>query len=146
MAEQMTDAELLQIIQQHTTDALGYGGDEITQQREMGMDYYLGCPDGMGNEVEGRSTYIDHSVQDAIEFMMPSLMRVFGSGGDVCVFNPIGKEDVEMARQATIYVNNVIMQQNDGFSMLQGFFRDALIEKTGILKVWWNSAPSASIR
>ena len=33
MAEKMTDAELLQIIQQHTTDALGYGGDEITQQR-----------------------------------------------------------------------------------------------------------------
>ena len=50
--EKMTDEELISLIDQHVTDALGYD-DAISTQREKAMEYYYGLP--FGNEVEGRS-------------------------------------------------------------------------------------------
>ena len=67
------------------------------------MDYYYGDP--FGNEVEGRSKVVSTDVYDVIEWMMPSLMRVFSSGDDLGRFDPQGPEDVKAAKQETEYVN-----------------------------------------
>ena len=72
--EKMTDEELISLIDQHVTDALGYD-DAISTQREKAMEYYYGLP--FGNEIEGRSQFISSDVADTIEWIMPSLMRVF---------------------------------------------------------------------
>ena len=76
MAKQnkMTEEELISLIDQHVTDALGYD-DAISTQREKAMEYYYGLP--FGNEVEGRSQFVSSDVADTIEWIMPSLMRVF---------------------------------------------------------------------
>ena len=66
--EKMTDEELISLIDQHVTDALGYD-DAISTQREKAMEYYYGLP--FGNEVEGRSQFVDSTVQDTIEWIMP---------------------------------------------------------------------------
>ena len=125
MAKKMTDEDLVSLIGEHTTDALGYGG-ELSEQREQAMEYYYGLP--FGNEVEGRSQFVDSTVADTVEWIMPSLMRVFASGEEVCTFNPVGPEDVEQAKQATMYVNHVIMKQNDGWTILYDFFKTALLQ------------------
>ena len=96
--EKITEDELLGRIRNEITDALGYD-DEISKQREMAMEYYYGQP--FGNEVEGRSQFVDSTVQDTIEWIKPSLMRVFASGDEMVKFNPHGPEDVPMAKQAT---------------------------------------------
>ena len=139
MAKKMTDEDLVSLIGEHTTDALGYGG-ELSEQREQAMEYYYGLP--FGNEVEGRSQFVDSTVADTVEWIMPSLMRVFASGEEVCTFNPVGPEDVEQAKQATMYVNHVIMKQNDGWTILYDFFKTALLQKQGILKIWWEENES----
>ena len=77
----MTDEELIGLIEEHVTDSLGFG-DEISRQRELAMDYYLTQP--FGNEVPGRSKFIDSTVMDTCEWIMPSLMRVFCGGDEVC--------------------------------------------------------------
>lgn len=64
----------------------------MARQRELAMEYYLGNPDGLGNEVEGRSQFISTDVQDIIEWIMPSLMRVFTGGDEICTFNPVGQK------------------------------------------------------
>ena len=72
----MSDKErkLISRIQEEVADSLGYDG-EISKQREKAIDYYYALP--FGNEVEGRSQYVDSTVQDTIEWIKPSLMRVF---------------------------------------------------------------------
>ena len=135
MAEKITEEDLVTRIRGEITDSLGYMGDTISTQREMAMKYYYGLP--FGNEVDGRSQFVDSTVQDTIEWIKPSLMRVFASGDDMVKFNPHGPEDVKMAEQATDYVNYVFTKDNPGWEILYSWFTDALLSKNGIVKVWW---------
>ena len=131
----ITEEELVSRIKGEITDALGYG-DTISEQREKAMEYYYGEP--FGNEVEGRSQFVDSTVQDTVEWIKPSLMRVFASGDEMVKFNPHGPEDVKMAEQATDYVNYVFTKDNPGWEILYSWFTDALLFKNGIVKVWWD--------
>ena len=134
--EKITEEDLVTRIREEITSSLGYMGDTISQQREMAMKYYYSLP--FGNEVEGRSQYVDSTVQDTIEWIKPSLMRVFGSGDEMVKFNPHGPEDVAAAAQATDYVNHVFTKDNPGGEILYSWFTDALLSKNGIVKVWWD--------
>ena len=75
---------------------------------------------------------------------MPSLMRIFTTHQNVAEFEPQGPEDVEMAKQATDYVNYVFNRQNNGFKVLYDVFKDALISKTGIVKHYWEEKTEVS--
>jgi hypothetical protein len=136
----ITEEELVARIQSEITDSLGYG-DTVSQHREKAMEYYYGQP--FGNEVAGRSQYVDSTVQDTIEWIKPSLMRVFASGDEMVKFSPHGPEDVPMAEQATDYVNYVFTKDNPGWEILYSWFTDALLAKNGIVKVWWDDYDEA---
>jgi len=136
----ITEEELVARIQSEITDSLGYG-DTVSQHREKAMEYYYGQP--FGNEVEGRSQFVDSTVQDTIEWIKPSLMRVFASGDEMVKFSPHGPEDVPMAEQATDYVNYVFTKDNPGWEILYSWFTDALLAKNGIVKVWWDDYDEA---
>ena len=134
MERPKTEEELLSRINSEVTDALGYD-DTIQDQRDKAMRYYYGEP--FGNEVSGRSQFVDSTVQDSIEWIKPNLMRVFASGDELVQFSPHGPEDVQMAEQATDYVNYVVTKDNDGWSVLYSWFTDALLQKNGTVKVYW---------
>jgi hypothetical protein len=142
MAEKMTEEELKTRIDEELRASLGYFSDELSKQREMAMEYYYSLP--FGNEVEGRSQFVDSTVQDTIEWIKPSLMRIFASGDEMVKFNPTGPEDVEMAEQATDYVNHVFVKDNSGWEILYSWFTDALLQKNGIVKVWWDEYPEVT--
>jgi hypothetical protein len=134
-SKKISDDELLQRVNNEISDALGYN-DTINEQRETAMEYYYGMP--LGNEVDGRSQYVDSSVMDTIEWIKPSLMRVFASGEEMVKFNPVGPEDVETAAQATDYVNYIFTKDNPGWEILYTWFTDALLQKNGIVKCYWD--------
>jgi len=131
-----TEEELVTRIRGEITDSLGYLGDTISKQREQAMKYYYGLP--FGNEVAGRSQFVDTTVADTIEWIKPSLMRIFASGDNMVTFEPHGPEDVEAAKQATDYVNYVFQKDNNGWEILYSWFTDALLSKNGIVKAWWD--------
>lgn len=111
---------------------------QLAFDRAQAMDYYLGR---MGNDMpteDGRSQAVSTDVADTIEGMMPHLMDIFAGSDEVMRFEPIGPEDEEAAQQETDYINHVFMQQNPGFMTLYSFFKDALLSKTGLVKVWWD--------
>ena len=135
-SSKITEEELVTRIRGELTESLGYMGDTISHQREQAMQYYYGLP--FGNEVEGRSQFVDSTVQDTIEWIKPSLMRVFASGDEMVKFSPHGPEDVKMAEQASDYVNYVFTKDNPGWEILYSWFTDALLSKNGIVKVWWD--------
>ena len=132
------ETELVSRIRQEIADSLGYDG-EISIQREKAIEYYYALP--FGNEVDGRSQYVDSTVQDTVEWIKPSLMRVFASGDEMVKFSPHGPEDVASAKQATDYVNYVFSKDNPGWEILYSWFHDALLQKNGIVKVWWDEYP-----
>lgn len=131
-----TDSELIARIESEVTDC-SHLGDRLQEQRDKAMRYYFGEP--IGNEVEGRSQFVDSTVQDSIEWIKPNLMRVFASGDELVQFTPNGPEDVQAAEQATDYVNYVVTKDNDGWSILYSWFTDALLQKNGTVKVYWEN-------
>jgi len=135
MAKKMTDDELASKLSNEIESATGNFNTELSSQREEAMKYYLGEP--FGNEIEGRSEIVTTDVRDTIEYIMPSLMRIFTTHNNVAEFEPQGPEDVQMAQQATDYVNYVFNKQNNGFKVLYDAFKDALISKTGVIKHFW---------
>jgi hypothetical protein len=109
----------------------------LVEERARAMDYYLG---DMRNDMphqEGRSRAVSTDVADTIEGLMPNLMDIFAGSDEVVRFEPVGPEDEAAAAQETDYVNHVFMQQNPGFMVLYSFIKDALLQKVGIVKVWW---------
>ena len=138
----MTNDELASKLSNEIDSATGNFNTELSEQREQSMKYYLGEP--FGNEIEGRSEIVTTDVRDTIEYIMPSLMRIFTTHNNVAEFEPEGPEDVEMAQQATDYVNYVFNRQNNGFKVLYDVFKDALISKTGIVKHYWEEKTEVS--
>ena len=134
-SSKLTDDELISRVNSEIADSIGYN-DTVSDQREKAMEYYYGLP--LGNEVDGRSQYVDSSVMDTIEWIKPSLMRVFASGDEMVTFAPHGPEDVEAAKQATDYVNYIFTKDNPGWEILYTWFSDALLQKNGIVKCWWD--------
>jgi hypothetical protein len=122
----MTKRELAAYVEQEIQGSLGYGDGKLTQQRTDAMDRYYGKK--YGNEQEGRSQIVTRDVADVIEWIMPSLMKIFTGGDKVVQFEPQGPEDVEAAKQATDYTNHVIMKQNPGFNIIYSWFKDALLQ------------------
>jgi hypothetical protein len=102
---------------------------DLNEERANALDRYLGRL--YGNEQEGRSKVVMRDVADTIEWIKPSLMKVFASGDEVVKFEPVGPEDEEQAQQETDYCNHVLMQKNNGFIVLHDWFHDALLQKTG---------------
>ena len=131
----MTEEELVAHLNNEIEASTGNFNTELSAQREENMEYYLG--EKFGNEIDGRSEIVTTDVRDTVEYIMPSLMRIFTTHNNIAEFEPQGPEDMEMAQQATDYVNYVFNKQNNGFKVLYDAFKDALISKTGVIKHFW---------
>lgn len=114
-------------------EALASESGELAEARSDAIDHYLGKP--YGDEQDGRSQVVMRDVADTIEWIKPSLMRIFASGDEVVSFTPTGPEDVQQAEQETAYCNYVLNQRNNGFLILHDWFHDALLQKTGYVLV-----------
>ena len=135
MAYDLDDDEILSIVESEINGSSDYMDSEVSSQREKAMEYFYGEP--FGNEEDGRSQVVVTDVQDTLMWMMPSLMRIFTAGDKVVKFVPEGPEDEAVAEQATKYVNHVFYKQNDGFTVLYNMFLDALMQKVGVVKHFW---------
>jgi len=134
----LVDSEIASILQSEISSSLGYIGSDVTTQRQKSLEYYFGEP--FGNEQEGRSQVVSTDVSDVIESILPTLLRTFAASDDVVRCDPVTAEDEEVAKQASDYLNYVFNKDNDGFVALYTLFKDALIQKNGIAKIYWNTS------
>ena len=138
MANKVTDLELKSIIGQEINNSMGFMGGALSSQRKKSLEYYMGEP--LGTEIDGRSQVISTDVADTVETILPSLLRIFTASHQVVKCEPVKAEDVALADQATNYINYIFNKDNHGFSILYTWFKDALIEKNGIVKVYWDES------
>ena len=133
----MDEGRLKAILESEIDNAIGYIESETTQSRAKALQFYLRQP--FGNEVEGRSQVVTGEVAEAVDGALPQLVRVFTQSDDIVRFEPKGPGDEEGAKQATEYCNWVFYTQNPGFAVLHDWFKDALLQKTGIVKAYWDN-------
>jgi hypothetical protein len=137
VAKKLTARQVKAILQGEKADSLSSAAaSKLSNARTVALNYYLGDMPDMPT-AEGQSRVVSTDVSDVIDGLMPGLMEKFCGSDEVVRFDPVGPEDIAAAEQETEYVNHVFMQKNPGFNILQAVFKDALLSKTGIVKVWW---------
>jgi hypothetical protein len=135
----MSTQELRSMIEAQRSDALAaMQSSKLSLERERAERYYLGDMTADLPASDGQSSAVSTDVADTVEGLMPQLMDIFAGSDEVVRFEPVGPEDEPAAQQETDYVNHVFMQQNPGFMVLYSFIKDALLSKTGLVKVWWD--------
>jgi hypothetical protein len=133
----MDQLKLKNLIDSEIDNSIGFLMTDTIDDRRKALDYYLRRP--YGNEIEGRSQIVTGEVAEVIDGALPQLVRVFTASEDIVRFEPKGPGDEEGAQQATEYVNWVFYRDNDGFLVLHNWFKDALLQKTGIVKAYWDT-------
>jgi len=133
----MDSGQVKSILENEIENALGYIDSETIDERTRALQYYL--REAYGNEVEGRSQIVTGEVAEAIDGALPQLLRVFTTTEDIVYFEPKSPNDEESAKQATEYCNWVFYRENEGLLILHNWFKDALLQKTGIVKSYWES-------
>jgi hypothetical protein len=128
--------KLKSIIESEIDDSIGYVETDTVAERQEALEYYLREP--YGNEVEGKSQIVTGEVAEVVDGALPQLIRVFTSTDGVVEFQPVNDGDEPFAQQATEYCNWVFYRDNDGFLILHNWFKDALLQKTGIVKAYWD--------
>ena len=139
----LSDLAIALIVKSEETSALDYEG-QLSEKRAKNLDYYNCQP--YGDEVEGQSSAISSDVSDVIEWMLPSLIRIFTQGKLIARFEESRQEDEQEAFEKTHLSNWVFMHQNNGVLTLHNMFKDALLQYTGTVKVCWEEEEEVSTK
>lgn len=135
----MKDYELVNIVNQSINHSLMHVSSAVSTNIRKATEYYYGLP--LGNEIPKKSQVVSRDLADAVDWIMPSLMRIFSGSDRVVEFVPTGAEDIEEADQATDYINYLYQVKNPGFKITYQFIKDILLNKNGILKVYYTREP-----
>jgi hypothetical protein len=138
----MTEDELLSLLEKEERNCISSTSGALAEQRREALQYYYGQP--YGNEIEGRSQVVTTEVKDAVEGIMPTLMQIFTASDEIVRFEPQNPDDEAAAQQATDYINYVFSRLNNGFTVLYCLFKDALLQKNGYSKVYWENYEDAT--
>ena len=139
--EQNDMIDLVGVIKSEMDDAKDFI-HQVGAERAESTEFYL------GNEPEGTSSlqseFVSTDVRESVLFMLPSIMRTFFGTKKIVEFVPKGPEDIQLAEQQTDYINYLIREKNPGFQVLYDVFKDALVRKTGFVKVFWDDSVTAT--
>ena len=143
MGKGLSDDELKALVDAELRQSVAYFGGKLAEQRRKAEYYYLGLAKGdlSPPEIEGRSTVISTDVRNVVEALVPVLVAKFTSGDTVVEFEPTkpGPEEEQKAQSATDYINYLFFKQNRGFTVIETAIRDLLLQKKGIVKVYWDT-------
>jgi hypothetical protein len=140
--KRLTETEIQSTITNAVREAVDFVESEIAPDRITAQKYFDG-----GTKIEhedGRSRVVATKVRDTIRAIKPALMRVFLQSDKPVEFIPTTPQAVQGADQATKYAKYVF-ERNNGFRILHSAFHDALIKKTGVVKVYYDEVPDLEI-
>jgi hypothetical protein len=136
---------LVRVLKQEEHDASSFYTSELAKSQEEALNRYFGRP--YGDELEGRSKVVSHDVEDAINWIMPEMMRTFTASEDlvsVKAQNPEDDAQYEGAPEGrskvdvmAAYASHVFFEDNRGADNAYDFIFDGLLLRLGVLKVGW---------
>ena len=133
----LTEDEILNLVKKDR-DAAVRQQNFIADRMVSAYNAYHAVIDEKYNQ-PGRSTIVSSDVMDTVEWMMPSIMRVFTAAQDVVIIRPVGGEDVSSAEQHQALINYQFNYKMDGFTRFYTWFKDALIFGIGVVKITWEN-------
>src|SRR5690349_21824321 len=132
----MSDDDFLTLLKRRRDAALEHLTDNRASDRKEAMQFYR--VDNLtlyGNSGDGLSTVVSRDLMEAVESMLPGLIKPFIAGDEMVRFEPVGPEDEEGAKQATEYINYLFQNHNDAVRVVYDYAKDGMLFRLGVAKV-----------
>ena len=133
----LDDEEFLSHCRDQLEDAKDFLENHLAPHRSDAIDVYH--QKEYGDEEQGRSQYIDSTLRDTVNSILPSLLKIFTSSERVLEFMPRQPEDEPFALQATDYVRHCLNESNF-YNVLHDAMKDALVVGSGFVKYFYEYA------
>ena len=133
----LDDEEFLTHCQEQLQDAKDFLENHLAPHRSDAIDVYH--QKEYGDEEQGRSQYVDSTLRDTVNSILPSLLKIFTSSERVLEFMPRQPEDEPFALQATDYVRHCLNESNF-YNVLHDAMKDALVVGSGFVKYFYEYA------
>lgn len=104
---------------------------DLAAERAQSIDMYMGR--NVMPAPDGRSQVVDRSVYETVQWIKPSLARIFANGDDVVNIPPVGPEDEAGAKQESQYLNHIVLDKNNWFEIFDTAATDCLLTKAAYL-------------
>jgi len=132
----MTDADLVDLIRRRRDASVKHQQDSHASDRKEALRFYRGDNDTCyGDSGNGLSTVVSRDTMEAIESILPGLIKPFVAGDEAVRFEPTQPDDEEGAKQATEYINYRFSNDNSAFRVVYDYAKDGLLFRLGVAKV-----------
>lgn len=115
----------------------------LSAERALNIDLYLGK--NVDPAPEGQSNVVDRTVFETVQWILPSLCRIFASGEDVVTLVADGPQDVPQAKQESAYLNWLVTQKHPWFDLFLEWATDALLTKNAYFLVYRDRSQKVEI-
>lgn len=136
--QEMTETQIVGFLGRKIWQAMNDEDGDISDVRKENFNYYIGAD--YGNERSGYSSFVTRETLECVEWVLPSVLRVFLGGDKVVAFEPTGPDDEKQADQETDITNYFVMKANKGgeggFLTLHHWMKDCLFYPNGYIKAY----------
>lgn len=136
--EEMSEHQVVGFLGRKIVNSMNDEDGDISDVRKENFNYYIGAE--YGDERDGYSKFVTREVLETIEWVLPSVLRVFLSGDQIVTFDPVGPDDEDQAKQETDQTNYFVMRKNKngegGFISLHHWMKDCLMYPNGYIKAY----------
>jgi hypothetical protein len=141
--KKMDEGELSAILDGWITDSRSFDRSDLALNREWAIRFYDGGCDIPSQE--GRSQVVSHDVADALEWILPALLRIFTASDKIAIYEPASPGDEVGAKQATACINHLFLNECDGYRVIKDAMHDGLLHGNGPVKTWFENAKEYKI-
>jgi hypothetical protein len=110
--------------------------DVLEDERTVAIDRYNGEP--YGDEEDGSSQVVARDTAETVDYMVISILRTIISGERVVEFV---HKDSEKAHEATETIMHLLMDEQDGYSILHDWLKAGLLEKNATAMAYPEELP-----
>lgn len=132
----LTEDEVHQAAANELKESARYMSDELAEEWRLAYGYLKG--DRPPPNAATSSTVVSQDVADAIEWVLPAVLKPLIESPDVIRFDPVTPEDEEQAVTESDYCHHVLMKQCNGFLKLYEHIKDALLLRVGVFATYWD--------
>ena len=141
MRKRAIDEEIAIHVQRAISEMELYDTQDIRDNREKALQFYEGKMLNIEPEDKQSSRAVSYDVRDAVDFIMPQIMRIFFGGPRTFKYKATHPDYREIIREADDYINEEVLDANDAYEVFYDAFHDALLQQNGILKIYWDDQP-----
>ena len=138
-----TDKELGAICRREIERADGADGDLLAQHIIDALDYYYNRP--RGDEKAGESQVQSTDLADMTNAILAQLTPMISTDA-LIEFEADGEEDEDQARMESRFINDCVIDKNQGYLELQSCLKDAALCRNTFAKVWADDVVTSETR